>query len=79
MLLFREDRGALTLLDKIVWVVETDDGWRVLPEPMAVATNPFDGRAELFVQYRFYEGYQVTGFDISDGRLQPRSGALCSF
>lgn len=79
LFLFRESGGTLTLLDKIVWVVETDDGWRVLPEPMALATNPFDGRIELFVQYRFYEGYQVTVFDIGDGRLQSRGGAVCSF
>lgn len=69
----------MTLLDEIVWVVESDDGWRVLPEAMAVATNPFDGRTELFVQYRFYEGYEVVAFDISDGRLRRRSEAVCSF
>jgi hypothetical protein len=76
--MFKEDAGEVSLLAHRSTVVESADGFRVLPFPFAAAIDPKDHRLELFVYFSYYEGEKVVGYDVSAGRLSERTQASCS-
>lgn len=77
LFLFRKRDGRPILLDH--HLVRTGDigNMRSYPYPLAVTVDPTDQRVELFVRYRFYEGEEVDGYDLSHDRLQQRTVGAC--
>jgi hypothetical protein len=80
LLLFQERDGKPVLIGHDMTML-TDGGGklRAWPFPLAVTVDPADQRVEFFIHYLFYEGDEVTGYDLSHDRLEERTTGGCYY